>query len=168
MPTQARIWSHAKKPQRSLMLKQLILDFIESLKTAEIEVYNEFSLQHELGIFLRDRLPEKKVEFERNVSHFGISKEGLHKKEIDLSISDRNSKKQVCAIELKYPRNGRVPESMFDICKDIAFVEQLNQNGFSTGFVLALCEDSKFFSGKIASPIYEYFRSNKPLKGEVQ
>ena len=33
-------------------------------------IYNEFSLQHELGFYLREELKSFKVEFERNVKFF--------------------------------------------------------------------------------------------------
>lgn len=34
--------------------------FLEKIKQSEIDIYNEFSLQHELGIFLRNYFPDKK------------------------------------------------------------------------------------------------------------
>jgi hypothetical protein len=34
----------------------LLQPFLTRIQTGEIEVYNEFSLQHELGIFLRMQL----------------------------------------------------------------------------------------------------------------
>lgn len=51
-------------------LDRQIADFAQAVGRGEIEIYNEFSLQHELGIFLRASLPGCKVQFERNVSHF--------------------------------------------------------------------------------------------------
>ena len=111
-------------------MKQQISEFFELVKTKEVEIYNEFSLQHELGIFLRHTTPDLKVQFERNVSYFDANKADFEKKEIDLCLFSHDQKNLACAMELKFPRNGQVPESMFSFCKDIAFLEQLKQNGF--------------------------------------
>ena len=50
-----------------LELANLVSDFFQVIIDEQIEIYNEFSLQHELGIYLRKRIPEYKVQFERNV-----------------------------------------------------------------------------------------------------
>ena len=89
-------------------IEHIISDFMKHIIAGEIEVYNEFSLQHELGIFLRDRLTDYKVQFERNTTFFGIS--GTVKHEIDIAIFNDNER---YAIELKYPLNGQYPEQMF-------------------------------------------------------
>ncbi len=52
------------------MLYPLLEQFFTYVEDNKIELYNEFSLQHELGIYLRDKLPEYKIQFERNVSYF--------------------------------------------------------------------------------------------------
>lgn len=41
---------------------------LNPVTSQNIDLYNEFSLQHELGIFLREALTPYKVQFERNVS----------------------------------------------------------------------------------------------------
>jgi len=51
-------------------LSNLIAEFVETIRSGQTEIYNEFSLQHELGIFLRQKIPASKVQFERNVTHF--------------------------------------------------------------------------------------------------
>lgn len=64
-------------------IDNLVTNFIKLVKDGTIDLYNEFSLQHELGVFLRDYLDKKyKIQFERNVSYFYIS--GTYKKEIDI------------------------------------------------------------------------------------
>lgn len=68
------------------------------VESGQVEVYNEFSLQHELGIFLRAQLPDYKVQFERNTKFFGIS--GTIKHEIDIVVFND---KESYAVELKYP-----------------------------------------------------------------
>ena len=52
------------------MISPFLQKFMKKIQTGEVEVYNEFSLQHELGIYLRNALPNYKVEFERNVKFF--------------------------------------------------------------------------------------------------
>jgi hypothetical protein len=68
-----------------LNLKQCTFDFFEKVKSDNIEIYNEFSLQHEMGIYLRSILPKHKIQFERNVSFFNIKSETI-KKEIDIVV----------------------------------------------------------------------------------
>ncbi|MCQ2217278.1 MAG: type I restriction enzyme HsdR N-terminal domain-containing protein [Paludibacteraceae bacterium] len=131
-------------------------DFFDHVKKNNIRLYNEFSLQHELGIFLRATFPGYFVEFERNVSFFGITSPTV-KKEIDIVIYNAD-KSEKCAIELKYPRNGQHPEEMYAFVLDVKFMEQMKANGFET-HVLTLVEDPKFFStGSKLSGIYSSFR----------
>lgn len=131
-------------------------------------VYNEISLQLELGCRLRNRLDERyRVEFERNVSHFDLK--GIDtKKEIDIVIYDKHSK--ICAIELKYPTNNQVPEQMYSFCKDIRFLEELviPEKRFSFGFFIVLAGDYKFYSDNLRNDgIYSYFRRGETIKGKI-
>ena len=143
-----------------------IENFTKTLSSGAVEIYNEFSLQHELGIFLRNHLGGCKVQFERNVSHFKMQKSDLEKKEIDIAITEADSSECLTAIELKYPRNGQVPESMFSFCKDIAFLEQLVSSGFRAAYFLALADDPLFYSGN-CSGIYGHFRCGIPITGKI-
>ena len=149
-----------------MKLAQNIGEFMGLIKTGKVEIYNEFSLQHELGIFLRDKLPSFKVEFERNVGHFNLQKGRFVKKEIDISVVNRSTGECSAVIELKYPRNGQVPEQMFSFCKDIMFIEQLVQAGFKSGAFVAVADDPLFYSGK-AEGIYSMFRAGEPIHGEI-
>ena len=149
-----------------MQLDQQIEDFAKAIGSGAVEVYNEFSLQHELGLFLRNQLSNCKVQFERNVSHFQLSKSNLEKKEIDIAITSVKSGERLSAIELKYPRNGQVPESMFSFCKDIAFLEQLVTSGFQSAYFLALADHPHFYSGN-SSGIYGHFRSSVPITGKI-
>lgn len=149
----------------STTMKNLFELFFNKVKSNEINVYNEFSLQHELGIFLRDKIIDYNIEFERNVSHFGFDKSNFIKKEIDISIYANADLKTT--VELKYPRNGQVPEQMFSFIKDLKFLEELTSNGFSSGYLIILTEDPLFYSGKDTG-IYSYFRSQKIINGEIQ
>lgn len=149
-----------------MKLIQHITAFFAAVEKDEIEIYNEFSLQHELGIYLRNNLGKCKIQFERNVSHFELPKSDFEKKEIDIVITSMTASDRPCAIELKYPRNGQVPESMFSFCKDILFLEQLVASGFQPSYFLAVADSPLFYSGK-NDGIYGHFRSNKLITGDI-
>lgn len=145
------------------MISKCLQSFIEKIRTGEVEVYNEFSLQHELGIYLRNALPNYKVEFERNVTFFNISK--TTKKEIDIVI--HNNEKRF-AIELKHPLNGQYPEQMYSFIKDIRFMEELKLNGFDNTYCLTLVKDKNFYCGNKADGIYAFFRAGKTINGRIE
>ena len=146
----------------------LVDDFFKRVATQSIEIYNEFSLQHELGIYLRSSIvqPDLKVQFERPVSFFGLARGEFVKTEIDLAIfsADRASR---CAIEVKFPRNGQHPEQMFKFCQDVAFLEQLVAGGFNGGFFVVAADDPLFSSGREQSGVYAYFRGGAPIHGRI-
>ena len=148
-------------------LNYCIAGFAEKVGSGAIDIYNEFSLQHELGIYLRNQLDNCKIRFEQNVSDVGLEKSEYVKKEIDISITSTDSGEHLSAIELKYPRNGQVPESMFSFCKDIAFLEQLVTTGFQSAYFLAFAEDPLFYTGKNEG-IYGFFRSGRPITGRIR
>ena len=148
-------------------LAALIAPFVESVASGQTEVYNEFSLQHELGISLRGALRNHKVQFERNVSSFFPPKASFTKREIDISIFSTNKKELACAIELKYPRSGQYPEQMFSFCKDVAFAEELCAAGFRAGGLVIFADDRLFYSGP-TDGIYGFFRGGQPLHGRIQ
>ncbi len=146
-----------------------ILNFLVEIQENRVEIYNEFSLQHELGIFLRHRLTsDLKIQFERNVYYFFNTKDGFTKREIDLCLFNEEFSKLFC-IELKFPRNGQYPEQMFSICKDIKFLEELKNRGFSNCYSLTIVEDSNFYnsSKNDEEKIYRYFRNGFLLSGEI-
>ena len=60
-------------------MEDIIHDFFYLVKNKKIEIYNEFSLQHELGIFLREKYKGSKIQFERNVSYFDLDKSNFKK-----------------------------------------------------------------------------------------
>jgi hypothetical protein len=151
-----------------MRIEELTNGFFEEVKAGEIEIYNEFSLQHEFGIHLRKHFQNSKVQFERNVAHFKLQKSDFEKKEIDITITSADLSKYLCAIELKYPRNGKVPEEMFSFCKDITFLEQLVSSGFRSAYFLAVVDDYLFYSDSRSSEgIYGFFRGNRPISGVI-
>lgn len=141
----------------------LLNDFMNWLNCQNILVYNEFSLQFELACFLRSK--GFTVRSERNVSSYvpkGTAKQFI-KKEIDLVAfkgqDEMNAEK--IAIELKFPRNGQVPEQMFSFIKDIRFMEQVGAIlGFTETYVLCLVDSPNFYKYEPnQSGIYKYFRN---------
>lgn len=149
-------------------LEEYINIFLEN-KMDTTDIYNEFSLQHELGIFLRNILPSNfKVEFERNaVSFFGMDKENIVKKEIDISVFNED-KTEKYAIELKFLQNGQYPESMYACVKDIKFMEQLKNHGFTNTFCLTIALEEGFYtSGAKKDGIYNYFREENRVYGKI-
>ena len=144
-------------------LKNLIEEFMDLVAVDKVEIYNEFSLQHELGIFLRGKLKGYKVQFERNTKYFGIT--GTTKHEIDIVVYNDTEK---YAIELKYPLNGQYPEQMFSFVKDIKFMEELKAAGFDGTYCLTLVGDKCFYSGQKQDGIYAYFRCQEPIQGEIR
>ena len=144
---------------------ELIREFFVYMQVSHLDIYNEFSLQHEMGIFLRQALPAYKVQFERNVSFFYQRVETI-KKEIDIVIyNDRLGERY--AIELKHPLNGQYPEQMYAFVKDIRFMEQLHKLGFTQTFAVTLVNDKAFYTGANSTGIYRYFRSDCRVCGTV-
>ena len=143
-------------------------DFFANVGNGNIEIYNEFSFQHELGIYLREKFPTYKIQFERNVEYFGLIKSQFIKKEIDISIFLDDRSILPYAFELKFPRNGHYPEQMYSFCKDIAFLEQLVERGFEKAYFVAVVDDPSFYSGNRKTGIYAHFRSYRPIEGEIK
>jgi hypothetical protein len=148
-------------------LPNRVCSFVELVAAGSTELYNVFSLQHELGIFLRGRLPSYQVQFERNVSFFFPMKAAFTKWEIDISVFSPDRRDLKFAIELKYPCNGQYPEQMFSFCKDIAFAEELHRAGFSTTALVIFADDPLFYRGATGG-IYGVFRGGQPLSGRIQ
>ncbi|MCK7509506.1 MAG: hypothetical protein MZV70_39375 [Desulfobacterales bacterium] len=94
-----------------------------------------------------------------------MMKTNFEKKEIDIAVTS-SAGDRLSALELKYPRNGQVPESMFGFCKDIAFLEQLVSSGFQSACFLAVADDKLFYSGS-SEGIYGLFRSGTPITGTI-
>lgn len=141
------------------MIDKIINEFFERFGDFQSDIYNEFSLQHELGIYLREKLEGYKIQFERNVSFFDkTAAQEFIKKEIDIVIYKPDFSEKY-AIELKFPKNGQYPETMFSFIKDICFMEQVKRNlKFTYTFTVVLVTDKNFYEGSYPSEIYKYFR----------
>ena len=147
-------------------MEHVVASFVKTIARRQIEIYNEFSLQHELGIFLRNSHPDEKIQFERNVSYFGLNKDDFVKKEIDIVIFDSKNS-PLTAIELKFPRNGQHPEQMYKFCQDVSFAEQLKNSGFRDAHAVIFADDHLFYRGKTEG-IYGMFRGGRALTGRIQ
>ena len=140
-------------------------------------IYNEFSLQHELGIYIRDKLDknEYKVLFEKNVKDICDKKykdsNDWEKHEIDILIvgKDKDKWKPFFAIELKFPTNGQYPEQMKAFINDIDFMRQVKERcQCKNTYCLTLVNDHNFYmlskrEQKTSSNYdnYLYFRGSK-------
>lgn len=163
--------------------EQLMEEFFTYLCENGIDIYNEFSFQHELGFFLRTKIIAEcedgrdfKIEFERNAEkYFNINyaflRQEMIKKEIDISVYKYDRSVQY-AIELKFPLNGQYPEQMFNFIKDIRFMQELvNQKKFQKTYCITLVwangRGRPFYKGNhegtFEVDIYKYFRGNKEL-----
>lgn len=149
-------------------LRDLIVEFLSQIAAAEIEIYNEASIQFELAIWLRRRIGSGlKVQLERNVAHFGADSVKLEKSEMDIVVFSPDRSRRQC-IEIKFPRQGQHPEQMFSFCKDLLFLEQLVSTGFDSSYLLAVADDRLFWDGPDRSGIYSHFRGGKPIIGEIR
>ncbi len=171
-------------------IKQYIENFMEKKdyfydEAANIyksaKIYNEISLQHELGIYLRDELESQgfRVDFERNEKMFKLSGEDTFKKhEIDIAIYNKVGEKY--AIELKYPleRNVAYNRALYGFVKDIEFMEQIKQGGFNNTFCLVVTDNPYIYdsthNNQYSKEIYQYFRTYgkdekdiKPIHGDI-
>ena len=121
-------------------------------------IYNEFSLQFELGMFLRSRLGKNYVvEFERNVKCFTIDKSKTIKKELDIVVFNKGLTEKY-AIELKFPRyeNKKQTKELDDFDEDEACVKALVEKGFNAAYQLVLTDNPAYYeipSNKQGAPI---------------
>lgn len=86
---------------------------------------------------------------------------------MDIVLFTPDKEKKRC-IEIKYPTNGQYPEQMFSMCKDIKFLEELVEAGFSDSYCLVVVGDPLFYIDKGESGIYRMFRKEKRIRGTVQ
>lgn len=145
------------------------------------ELYNEISLQLELGIYLRNSLSSLsdktyKVQFERNIKSFQIGSKSQKnnfakkfvKREIDLVIFDGDkpeTSKERYAIELKFPINRQYPEEMYAFVTDMQFMEEVKKYAvFQETYCITLVDDPNFYmitpDQKSSGGIYGYFRES--------
>lgn len=139
------------------------------------KIYNEYSLQHELGNYLTNS--GYNVFYEKNVREFldENDADSCIKKEVDLIAKKGN---KYYAIELKFPKNGQYPEEMFQFLKDIYFMEQIKAYWEATQtYCLTLVNNKNFYEGSHCEnggkkKNYRYFRrfDNNifPIHGHIE
>ena len=146
----------------------------------EYNIYNEISLQHELGKFLEEKLePKYKIFYEKNIYDNKKQKDNEKwvKKEVDIVIISTDKKhREKYAIELKFSKgeNARTPENMFDYIKDIKFMEQVKEyRGYTNVFNFIIANSQKYYKYELNNKevknnynIYEMFRIKTYEKGE--
>ncbi len=138
------------------MIGDFIHSFFANVPDACGSIYNERSLQLELAHAFR--IAGFGVQFERPIlalRPIGSTKKPKHN--LDLLISRDG---QSAAIELKVPLNGRHPETMYDFCADVEFVESIIADGKAEhGYCLMVTNDKAFWddSGR-GSTIHDFFR----------
>ena len=152
---------------KDIYFEHILEDFVSQIAKGKTEIYNEASIQYELAIFLREVIPNYKIQLERNVSYFELNKKHFLKREIDIVLFN-TTKTRKFAIEIKYPLS-EVPIQMYKFCEDIKFLEQLKESGFTDNFFLAITPQSNFWGdrGKTGT-IYEKFRKEKELYGTIK
>ena len=131
---------------QGIYFEHILDDFTSQIAKGKTEIYNEASIQYELAIFLREVIPNYKIQLERNVSYFELNKKHFLKREIDIVLFN-TTKTRKFAIEIKYPLS-EVPIQMYKFCEDIKFLEQLKESGFTDNFFLAITPQSQFWNGR--------------------
>ena len=152
---------------KGIYFEHILEDFVSQIAKGKTEIYNEASIQYELAIFLREVIPNYKIQLERNVSYFELNKKHFLKREIDIVLFNTTNTRKF-AIEIKTPLS-EVPIQMYKFCEDIKFLEQLKESGFTDNFFLAITPRSNFWGdrGKTGT-IYEKFRKEKELYGTIK
>jgi hypothetical protein len=148
-------------------MENVIASFFKNAPETCGSIYNERSLQLELACYFRAHGAQ--VEFERPYDVTPLAGSTRPKKS-NLDLLVRHNGKAT-AIELKVPLNGRHPETLYDFCNDIAFVEGIVRAGFADGgFCLLVTNDRAFWSDSgRGSPIHNLFRcKGSLLTGAVQ
>lgn len=160
------------KKKEETTVQKAIQDFIDTklpllLNPKDCYIYNEFSLQHELGIHLRNELKEQgyKIQFERNIDDVNKQyfktdfSKTLMKKEMDIYIRHGNDH---YAIELKFPLKKQSAREvhMYHLIEDIVFMKQAKNMGFKETFVLTLVNDPGYYkqSNRKCKEVYKIFR----------
>ena len=154
-----------------MTIEKAVQNFIKTkmskfLNPKDCFIYNEFSLQHELGIHLREVLGDSyKIQFERNI--LDISEQyfknksaiSLCKKEMDIYIRHGNDH---YAIELKFPLKEQSAKEvrLYSFIEDIYFMKQVKNLGFKQTFVFTLVNDAGYYTKSDAKgkEVYKIFR----------
>lgn len=148
-------------------LEKQLRKFLGKPQSDAEKIYNERSLQLEIGFYLRSH--GITVEFERP---FLVERPAASSKRPKSYLDILAVKDGVrTAIELKVPMNGRHPETLYDFCADLEFTEALaRERVVEEAFCILLTNDAAFWkdSGR-GSAIHDAFRvEGAVLHGGIQ
>lgn len=148
-------------------MEKLIEAFFEQAPKEAGSIYNERSLQLELAYWFR--LAGALVEFERPFQVKRLPDSTCPPKaNLDLLVRYDGI---TTAIELKVPLNGRHPETLYDFCNDVAFIEGIVRGRLADrGYCLLVTNDRAFWadSGR-GSTIHNLFRcKGSKLTGMIE
>ena len=145
-----------KLNEENMLIPEGIID--SSSKDETYFIYNEISLQLELGKYLEKELNKDghnnyKIFFEKNMYDKDTKNTKQNKtdpwikREADVVIIDKKNNNKY-AIELKFARkeNAHVPVSMYEFIKDIHFMEQVKKyNNYTETYNLIIVNNNNFF-----------------------
>lgn len=162
----------------NLNLEELVRNFFTKVENENMEIYSESNMEIRLSQYLLDNVPNGfKVETQRNVDFFGIDKNDVLKRKMDIVIynEDKSIKYE---IELKYPatkNNKGYTNALTEIIKDINFTEQLREKGFTDTYFLVITDHQKIYSNigvrnneLTTDGLYSYFRAGKEITGQIE
>ena len=142
-----------------MVLKMVKKFFEEEIKKEKIKLYNEAGLQHELALYLREKL-EADILLEYPVTKLPSKKKEVKfkKKEIDIFIKHENER---VLIELKFPRaNAGFPAQIYNAVKDVKFgVEAINNDKADRFITIFITDHKSVVKRKNTNHIYELFNS---------
>lgn len=140
--------------------------FARYLGDPTIELYNEFSVYHEIGNHLQRLFTaDYRINYMRPPEFFGI-RESLVKSGIDIAIFDEEMGRYH-AIEVVFIKDEPHLEKMFEICTGIRFMEELVENGWRESYVLLIADlpEERHPDGAYPHPL---FRGETVIEGAIQ
>ena len=147
-------------------MRELIERFFILENAGGKRIENERALQLELALMFRNLGYDARFEAIQNVPANARSTK-KQKSNLDIMV-EKNG--EFVAIELKVPLAGRVPETMYDYCADISFIEAIVESGQAqTGYSVMMTNDTGYWSGNLTTGIYAPFRQSEfTLHGEIE
>jgi len=147
-------------------MEDLLHTFFRGTSNDVSEITNERALQLELAYYFRTA--GVGVQFEK---YFDAARlpGSTCKPKVNLDLFLTKEKKRI-GIEIKVPLNGKHPETLYDFCADIEFIEALLRvSVIEKGYCVLLTNDPVFWkdTGR-GSPIHNCFRCHgNTLSGPV-
>lgn len=133
---------------------------------AAIELYNEFSVYHEVGNHLQRLFTaDFRINYMRPVQFFDIYAPTA-KTFIDIAIFDEEVDRYH-AIEVVFIKDEPHLEKMFEICTGIRFMEELVEYGWRESYVL-LIADLPLERHPDGTHPHPLFRGETVIEGEIQ